>query len=103
MHPVEERDGGLYVTLAVEGEVESDKYAHNADIGNRQQPLAVKGIHSKLVGNRVGAPPSCAPWTHPSTHMATHTDTRVPRLPLAYLAIPATAPAAGGDGCAPQR
>lgn len=63
VHAVEEREGGLWVTLSPSGaggEVESDRYAHNAAIGARQQPLAVRGRGDKLVCGAIGARHPCA-------------------------------------------
>ena len=35
VHPVEERPEGIFVTLQLDGEVESDKYAHNLHCAER--------------------------------------------------------------------
>lgn len=98
VHAVEEREGNLYVTLDEAGEAESDRYAHNAEIGSRQQPVAARGLHSKfLVGGSVGAlgcPPRPLPFGAARIYLLL-------RSVAELLCV--CCDSAGGDGRAPQR
>ena len=56
---MEERDGGIFVELRLDGEIESDKYACNAHCGERAagggRMTAPKGPSGLLVSGFTGA------------------------------------------------